>query len=177
MIGIPIGMGSGVFLSEYGRGRFASVLRLSSDLLNGTPSIVVGIFVYSLVVIPLKSFSAIAGSIALAIIIIPVIMKTTEEVLRLVPKDIRDAGLALGLPRWKVIVFVVLRGAKTGLLTGIILGLARASGETAPLLFTAFGYLYVSYDPLGPMASLPVQIYNYAISPYKEWHKLSLIHI
>lgn len=173
LIGVPWGMGAGVYLSEYGRGKFATFLRLTTDLLSGVPSIVIGIFVYALLVVPFKGFSALAGGVALSIIVLPITIRTTEEVLKLIPKDVREAGLALGMPRWKVIIYVVLRGAKSGLGTGVILSLARASGETAPLLFTAFGSMYLSYNAMEPMASLPVQIYNYAISPYSDWHKLA----
>lgn len=170
-IGVFWGLGAGIYLSEYGRGNFASLLRFSTDLLSGTPSIVVGLVAYALLVIPLKGFSALAGGVSLAIIILPTIIRTTEEVLKLVPKDIREAGLALGLPRYKVILKIVVFGSRSGLLTGILLGLGRAAGETAPLLFTAFGNMYLSFDLMQPMAALPLQIYNYAISPFEEWQQ------
>jgi phosphate transport system permease protein len=169
--GIPIGISAGLFLSEYGRGKLASILRFSIDLLSGIPSIIIGLFAYAVLVMPMHRFSAYAGGAALAVLMIPTVARTTEELLRLVPGHIREAGLALGIPRWKVILFVVLRGSLGGISTGVILGVARAAGETAPLLFTA---LSSSYWPKGldqPIASLPVQIYTYAISPYEEWHQ------
>ena len=168
-IGISWGMGAGVYLSEYGKGRFASVLRFTTDLLSSTPSIVIGLFAYSILVVPFKKFSALAGAFALSLIILPIVIKTTEEILRLVPKDIREAGLALGIPRYKVILSIVVWGNRSSLLTGILLALSRAAGETAPLLFTAFGSLYFSTSLTSPMAALPLQIYNYAISPYEDW--------
>jgi phosphate transport system permease protein len=168
-IGVFWGMGAGIYLSEYGRGTFASVLRFSTDLLSGTPSIVVGLFVYALLVVPFKGFSALAGSFALSLIVLPIVVKTTEEILKLLPMDIREAGLALGIPRYKVILHIVVWGNRSSLLTGILLAISRAAGETAPLLFTAFGSLYLSYSPTSPMAALPLQIYNYAISPYEDW--------
>lgn len=170
-IGVIWGLGAGVYLSEYGRGRFASLLRFTTDLLSGTPSIVIGLFAYALLVVPLKGFSALAGGVALSTIILPTVIRTTEEVLKLVPKDIREAGLALGLPRFVVILKIVVYGSRSGLLTGILLSLSRASGETAPLLFTAFGNMYLSFDPMAPMAALPLQIYNYAISPFEDWQR------
>jgi phosphate transport system permease protein len=175
IIAIPWGVICGVYLSEYqSRSRFTvKVIRFATELLNGTPSIVLGIFVYMILVVPLKKFSALAGGISLAIVILPTIIKTTEEILRLIPDHIRHAGLSLGLPRWKVTWMIIVNGAKRSLLTGILIGLARASGETAPLLFTAFGNMYFSFHLMEPMASLPVQIYNYAISPYPDWHKLA----
>ncbi|AUN98985.1 phosphate ABC transporter permease PtsA [Bacteriovorax stolpii] len=170
-IAIPIGVTCGVYLSEFSKSKLSKTLKLTVDLMSGIPSIVIGIFAYLIVVVPLKSFSALAGGIALAIIMLPIIIKTSEEILKLVPNHIREAGLALGLPRWKVILFIVLKGSISNLLTGIILAISRAAGETAPLLFTAFGNMYLSYHINEPMASLPVQIYTYAISPFKDWQR------
>lgn len=171
LIAIPIGVACGVYLSEFRKSKLSKTLKLTVDLMSGIPSIVIGIFAYLVVVVPLKSFSALAGGIALSIIMLPIIIKTSEEILKLVPDHIREAGLALGLPRWKVILFIVLKGSISNLLTGIILAISRASGETAPLLFTAFGNMYISYHLNEPMASLPVQIYTYAISPFKDWQE------
>ncbi len=171
LISVPIGITCGIYLSEFSKSKLAKTLKLTVDLLSGIPSIVIGIFAYLIVVVPLKSFSAIAGGIALSIIMLPIIIKTSEEILKLVPNHIREAGLALGLPRWKVILFIILKGEISNLLTGIILAISRASGETAPLLFTAFGNMFLSYDMKQPMATLPVQIYTYAISPFKDWQR------
>lgn len=171
LIAVPLGILAGVFISEYKAGKVTSALKFSIDLLTGVPSIVVGIFAYLLIVAPFKGFSALAGGIALSIIILPTVARSTEEILKLVPIHIREAGLALGLPRWKVIYFIIVRGSKQSLLTGIMLAISRASGETAPLLFTAFGNRHFSADLAAPMASLPVQIYNYAISPFAQWQK------
>jgi phosphate transport system permease protein len=171
LIAIPIGITCGVYLSEFRKSKLSKTLKLTVDLMSGIPSIVIGIFAYLVVVVPLKSFSALAGGIALSIIMLPIIIKTSEEILKLVPDHIREAGLALGLPRWKVILFIVLKGSVSNLLTGVILAISRASGETAPLLFTAFGNMYISYQINEPMASLPVQIYTYAISPFKDWQQ------
>lgn len=169
--GIPVGVLAGVYLAEYGRGRFATIVRFSADVMSGVPSIVVGIFVYTLVVLSMRRFSALAGGIALGILMVPTIMRATEELLRLVPDNLREAGLALGLPRWRVVVRVVLRTGAAGIATGIMLAVARAAGETAPLLFTAFNNRFWSTSLDQPMASLPVQIYTYAVSPYAEWHR------
>ena len=171
LIAIPIGVACGVYLSEFSKSKLSKTLKMTIDLMSGIPSIVIGIFAYLVVVVPLKSFSALAGGISLSIIMIPIIIKTSEEILKLVPNHIREAGLALGLPRWKVILFIILKGSLSNLLTGMILAISRAAGETAPLLFTAFGNMYFSYSLNEPMASLPVQIYTYAISPYKDWQR------
>lgn len=171
IISVPIGLLCGIFLAEYGRGKIPTLLRFTIDMLSGIPSIVVGIFAYILVVVPLKSFSALAGAFALSIIILPIITRSTEEILKLVPQHIREAGLALGLPRWKVIYFIIVKSHLQALFTGVILAISRAAGETAPLLFTAFGSRFLSYDVTRPMASLPVQIYNYAISPFDDWQR------
>lgn len=171
MIAIPIGVTCGIYLSEFSKSKLSKTLKMTIDLMSGIPSIVIGIFAYLVVVVPLKSFSALAGGISLSIIMLPIIIKTSEEILKLVPNHIREAGLALGLPRWKVILFIILKGSLSNLLTGMILAISRAAGETAPLLFTAFGNMYFSYSLNEPMASLPVQIYTYAISPYKDWQR------
>lgn len=171
LMAIPIGVTCGIYLSEFKKSKLAQTLKITVDLMSGIPSIVIGIFAYLIVVVPLKSFSAFAGGVALCLIMLPTIIKTSEEILKLVPNHIREAGLALGLPRWKVILFVILKGSVSNLLTGIILAISRAAGETAPLLFTAFGNMYLSYDMTKPMASLPVQIYTYAISPFKDWQR------
>lgn len=168
---IPLGILCGVFLSEYKQGKIAAILKLTIDILTGIPSIVIGIFAYLIFVVTMKSFSAVAGAFALSIIILPIVTRTTEEILKLIPNHVREAGLALGLPKWKVILHIVLKGSRSSLITGVILAISRASGETAPLLFTAFGSMYFSDSLTEPMASLPVQIYNYAISPYEDWQR------
>lgn len=170
-IAVPIGITCGVYLSEFSKTKLSKSLKLTVELMSGIPSIVIGIFAYLVVVVPMKSFSALAGGFSLSIIMLPIIIKTSEEVLKLVPKHIREAGLALGLPRWKVIFYIVLKGSASNLLTGVILSISRAAGETAPLLFTAFGNMYLNFHINQPMASLPVQIYTYAISPFKEWQR------
>jgi phosphate transport system permease protein len=169
-IGLPFGIAVGVYLSEFGSGRFGSIVRFLVDTLTGIPSIVTGVFVYTIVVVPLKHFSAFAGGIALALIMIPIIARTTEEMLKLVPHSLREGALALGAPQWRVTLGVVIPAAASGIATGAMLAIARISGETAPLLFTAFGSRFFSYYLDQPIASLTVQIYNYAISPYDEWH-------
>ncbi|MFL5813532.1 MAG: phosphate ABC transporter permease PstA, partial [Bdellovibrionia bacterium] len=165
LVGIPAGIAGGVYLSEYGTGKLAHALRFSIDMLASIPSIIVGLFAYAMIVLPMKRFSALAGGLALAIIMIPTVARTTEELLKLVPIHLREAGLALGIPRWKVTVRVVLRGALGGIMTGVMLAVARAGGETAPLLFTALNSQFWFKGLDQPVASLPVQIYNYAISP------------
>ena len=172
-VGVPIGIASGVFLSEFKRSRFANWLRSSVELLAGVPSIILGIFAYALLVVPMHGFSAVAGALALAIILIPTVAKTTEEVLKLVPDHIREAGLGLGLPRWKVILRIVVYGSRSGILTGVMLGVARISGESAPLLFTALNSQYWPQGIFAPISSLPVQIYTYAISPFEDWTQLA----
>lgn len=168
---IPAGILIGVYLSEYGRGLFASSVRFVSETLTGVPAIVMGIFAYSVVVIPMGRFSALAGAFALSLIMLPIIVKSTEELLKMVPNDLREASLALGIPRWKTIIRIVLSTAKSGIITGIMLAIARVGGEAAPLLFTAFGNSYMTWRPDQPVASLPVQLYVYAISPYEDWHQ------
>lgn len=169
-IGLPIGIAIGIYLSEFGSGKFGSLVRFVVDTLTGIPSIVTGVFVYTIVVLPLKHFSALAGGIALAMIMIPIVARTTEEMIRLVPHSLREGALALGAPQWRVTLGVVVPAAASGIATGAMLAIARISGETAPLLFTAFGSRFFSYYLDQPIASLTVQIYNYAISPYDEWH-------
>ena len=169
-IGLPFGIGVGVYLSEFGAGRFGSIVRFLVDTLTGIPSIVTGVFVYTIVVVPLKHFSALAGGVALALIMVPIIARTTEEMLKLVPHSLREGALALGAPQWRMTLGVVIPAAASGIATGAMLAIARISGETAPLLFTAFGSRFFSYYLDQPIASLTVQIYNYAISPYDEWH-------
>ncbi|MBI1861998.1 MAG: phosphate ABC transporter permease PstA, partial [Deltaproteobacteria bacterium] len=171
LLGIPWGILTGVYLSEYGRGRLGSAVRFCSDMLSSVPSIVIGLFAYALLVVPMKHFSALAGSVALAVMMVPTIARSTEELLRLVPNHIREAGLALGVPRWKVILLIVLRGNLSAILTGVMLAIARASGETAPLLFTALNSRFLSWRVDQPIASLPVQIYTYAIAPFDDWHR------
>jgi len=171
LIGLPWGIAIGIYLAEYGRGRAAGIVRFSVDMLSSVPSIIVGLFVYTAIVVPMKQFSAFSGGVALGILMIPTIARSSEELLKLVPQHIREAGLALGLPRWKVVLQIVLRGSMSGIITAVILAIARVAGETAPLLFTAFNNRFW-HDGLGqPISSLPVQIYTYAISPYDEWHR------
>lgn len=173
LVGIPWGIATGMYLSEYGRGRFAPVVRFGAEMLSSVPSIVIGLFAYVLIVKPMHRFSALAGSAALALIMVPLVARNTEELLKLVPQHIREAGLALGIPRWKVTLWIVLRGSLSGITTGVMLGIARIAGETAPLLFTALNNRFFSITPDQPMASLPVQIYTYAIAPFDEWNRLA----
>jgi len=167
---IPVGILTGIYLSEFGRGLFASAVRFMAETLTGVPSIIIGIFAYSVVVISMGRFSALAGAFALSLLMLPIVAKSTEEILKMVPENLREASLALGIPRWKTILKVVLSTAKSGIITGIMLGIARVGGEAAPLLFTAFGNSYMNWRPDQPMASLPVQLYVYAVSPYEDWH-------
>ena len=169
-IGLPLGIATGIYLAEFGAGRFASAVRFMADTLTGIPSIIVGVFIYTIIVLPMRQFSALAGGVALAVIMIPIVARTTEEMIRLVPASLREGALALGAPQWRVTMGVVLPAAASGIATGAMLAVARVSGETAPLLFTAFGSRFFNYFLDQPMASLTVQIYNYAISPYDEWH-------
>jgi phosphate transport system permease protein len=171
LLAVPVGVASGIYASEYRGSRLAAAIRFSADVLNGVPSIVVGIFAYSVVVLPVRRFSALAGGFALGVMMIPIIARTTEELLRLVPDSLRDGALALGSTRAKAIFTVILPSALPGILTGILLGLARIAGETAPLLFTAFGNRFLSTRLDQPIASLTVQIYTYAVSPYEDWHR------
>jgi len=170
VFGLPLGIATGVYLSEFGTGRFASLVRFVADTMTGVPSIVVGVFVYAIVVLPLKHFSALAGGISLGLIMIPIVSRTTEEMIKLVPQNLREGALALGAPQWRVTLGIVIPAASSGIVTGAMLAIARVSGETAPLLFTAFGSRFFNYYLDQPIASLTVQIYNYAISPYDEWH-------
>jgi phosphate transport system permease protein len=171
VIGIPIGVLGGVYLAEYGSARINSVLRFLADVLNGVPSITWGVVVYGLVVLRFKGFSAYAGGLALGLIMIPLILRTTEEVILLVPNGYREAALALGVSRWKTIVHIVMKTASKGIITGILLAVARVGGETAPLLFTAFGNRFWNHSLSQPIAALPLQIFTYAISPYDDWHR------
>ncbi len=173
-LGVPIGIAAGIFLSEYGRGsKLANMVRFTADVLNGVPSIVMGIAAYSLVVMPQKHFSALAGGVALGIMMIPTITRTTEEMLLMVPNVIREAALGLGVPNWRSVLSITLKTASPGVITGCMLAFARVAGETAPLLFTAFGSTFWSTNLNEPIAALPLQIYVYAISPYDEWHRLA----
>ncbi len=171
VVGIPVGVLGGVYLAEYGAARVNSLLRFIADVLNGVPSITWGVVVYGLIVLRFKSFSAYAGGLALALIMIPLILRTTEEVILLVPVGYREAALALGIARWKTILQIVVKTASRGIITGILLALARVGGETAPLLFTAFGNHFWNRDLREPIAALPLQIFTYAISPYDDWHR------
>ena len=174
LMGVPIGIGAGVYLSEFGRGsRLANMVRFTADVLNGVPSIVMGIAAYALVVLPQKHFSALSGGVALGIMMIPTITRTTEEMLLMVPHSIREAALGLGVPNWRSVISITLKTASPGIITGCMLAFARVAGETAPLLFTAFGSSFWSTDITQPIAALPLQIYVYAISPYEEWHRLA----
>ena len=170
VIGIPLGMGIGIFLSEYASPRLGGVVRFTADVMTGIPSIVAGLFIYLIIVVRMGSFSAVAGALALAFIMLPIVARSSEEMLKLVPNSQREAAFALGIPRWRSIMSVVLPGAARGLITGSLLAIARAAGETAPLLFTALANRFVSTDIKQPMDSLPVRIYQYAISPYNDQH-------
>ncbi len=172
-IGLPVGVGAGLYLAEYRRSPLATVVRFLSDVLNGLPSIVMGIFAWQFLVRPVGHFSALAGGVALAAMMIPMITRTTEEMVRLVPVALREAALALGYTRWRTSVTVVLRTATAGIVTGALVAIARIAGETAPLLFTAFGNQFWSVRLNEPVAALPLQIFNYAVSPYDEWHALA----
>jgi phosphate transport system permease protein len=173
-MGIPVGIAAGVYLAEFGRGKaLASAVRFTADVLNGVPSIVMGIAVYSLIVMQQKHFSAFSGGVALAIMMVPTITRTTEEMLATVPHAIREAALGLGVPKWRTVLSVSLKTASPGIITGCMLAFARVAGETAPLLFTAFGNQFWSFKLGEPIAALPLQIYVYAISPYDEWHRLA----
>ena len=171
LVGTPIGFLGGVYLAEYGRGPVTSSVRFAADVLNGVPSIVLGVTVYGLIVLPAGHFSTLAGGVALGLIMIPVTLRATEEFLRLVPDSLREASLALGAPQWVTIVRVVIPAGLRGIVAGILLSLARVAGETAPLLFTAFSNRYWSEGWLQPTASLPVMIFTYAIAPYDDWHR------
>jgi phosphate transport system permease protein len=169
--GIPVGLIGGIYLAEFGGKTLSFMVRYAADLLNGVPSIVTGIFIYTIVVLPMGNFSAIAGGLALGVITIPVVLRSTEEFLRAVPHSLLEGALALGVSRWKGVLTVILPAARLGIMTGILLSMARVAGETAPLLFTSFNNQYWSYGWSQPVASLPVMIFTYAISPYKSWHQ------
>ncbi len=174
LMGVPIGIASGIYIAEFGRGtRLANMVRFTADVLNGVPSIVMGIAVYALIVLPQKHFSALAGGVALGIMMIPTITRTTEEMLLMVPMQVREAALGLGVPNWRSVLSITLRTASPGVITGCMLAFARVAGETAPLLFTAFGNQFWSTNVNEPIAALPLQIFIYAISPYDEWHRLA----
>jgi phosphate transport system permease protein len=174
LMGVPVGIAAGVYLAEFGRGKaLATAVRFTADVLNGVPSIVMGIAIYSLIVMQQKHFSAFAGGVALAIMMVPTITRTTEEMLATVPHAIREAALGLGVPKWRTVISVSLRTASPGIITGCMLAFARVAGETAPLLFTAFGNAYWSVNLNQPIAALPLQIYIYATGPYDEWHRLA----
>jgi phosphate transport system permease protein len=171
LIGVPVGILGGIYLAEYGTERANWWLRFGADILNGVPSIVWGIIAYTLVVVPMKGFSVCAGGVALGFMMIPLITRTTEEILLLVPNGYREAALALGIPRWKMILRIVAKTAPKGIITGVLLAQARIAGETAPLLFTAFGNQFWTHRLSDPIAALPLQIFTYAISPYDDWHR------
>jgi phosphate transport system permease protein len=170
LFAVPIGLGAGIYLSEFGDNRFGDLVRYLADVLSGVPSIVVGIFAYALIVARQGSFSALSGGFALGVMMLPAITRTTEEMLRMVPNSLREGSLALGLPRWRTMLSVVLPMARSGVTTGIVLAIARVAGETAPLLFTAFGNPFWAVDVRQPMATLPHTVFTYAISPYADWH-------
>jgi len=171
LIGVPMGIGAGIYLAEYGRNRLGNLIRFTADVLNGVPSIIVGIVAYGLVVLRQGHFSALAGGAALALMMIPTITRTTEEMLLLVPLGVREAAYGLGVSRWRTTLSITLRTATSGVITGIMLAFARIAGETAPLLFTAFGNQYWNWNMNQPTAALPLQIFTYAISPFDEWHR------
>jgi phosphate transport system permease protein len=171
IIGVPIGVGAGIYLAEFGRNRFGDAIRFTADVLNGVPSIVIGIVAYSIVVLAQGHFSALAGAVALAIMMIPTISRTTEEMLLLVPQALREAAYGLGIPRWRTTLSITLRTATSGVITGIMLAFARVAGETAPLLFTTLGNQFWNLRVNEPTAALPLQIYTYALSPYDDWHR------
>lgn len=171
LLGVPVGVLGGIYLAEFASSRLSHAIRFLADVLNGVPSIIWGMVVYALLVVPMKGFSAWAGSIVLGMIMVPLILRTTEEVLLLVPNGYREAALALGIPQWRTITSIVVRTALKGIVTGILLAVARVSGETAPLLFTAFGNRFWNHHWSEPIAALPLQIFTYAISPYEDWHR------
>jgi phosphate transport system permease protein len=170
-LGLPLGILGGIYLAESRDRRLPWMIRFLADVLNGVPSIVIGIFAYTIVVLPMRRFSALAGGFALAVIMLPIVLRTTEELVRLVPASLREAALALGIPEWKVILRVVLPTARAGIITGVMVSVARIAGETAPLLFTAFGNRFWHQGLLQPIAALPLQIFAYAIAPFDDWHR------
>jgi phosphate transport system permease protein len=169
LIGIPFGIGAGIYLAEYGRNRLGGLIRFTADVLNGVPSIVIGLVAFSLVVRRQGHFSAFAGAVALAIMMVPTVARTTEEMLLLVPQTVREAAFGLGIPQWRTTISITLATARAGILTGIMLAFARIAGETAPLMFTALGNQFWSFSANQPIAALPLQIYTYALSPYEDW--------
>lgn len=171
LFGVPIGIGAGIYLAEYGRNRLGQLVRFTSDVLNGVPSIVIGLVAYGLVVIPQRHFSAFAGGVALAIMMVPTVARTTEQMLLLVPHAVREAAFGLGIPQWRTTISITLATARAGIITGVMLAFARVAGETAPLMFTAFGNQFWSYSAREPIAALPLQIFTYAITPYEDWHR------
>ena len=173
LLGLPVGIFGAIYLTEYGNGKLATVIRFCADVLAGVPSIITGMVAYTLLVVPMKGFSALAGAFALSLIMAPIVLRTTEEQLKLVPVSLREASLALGVPMWRTCLKVTLRSAMTGIITGVLLAIARVAGETAPLLFTALGNQFWSRKLTEPMAALPLQIFNFAISPYEDWHLLA----
>ena len=173
LIGLPAGILGALYLSESGDTKCAGLVRFCADILSGVPSIITGMVAYTLLVVPMKGFSAFAGSFALALIMIPIVLRTTEEQLKMVPQSLREASLALGVPFWRTALKVTLRSALPGVITGVLLAIARIAGETAPLLFTALGNQFWSKSLSEPMAALPLQIFNFAIAPYEEWHRLA----
>lgn len=173
LIGLPVGIFGAIYLAEYGGSKVSTGIRFAADVLSGTPSIITGMVAYTMLVVPMKGFSALAGSVALAMIMIPIVLRTTEEQLKMVPGSLREASLALGVPIWRTSLKVTLRSALSGVLTGVLLAIARVAGETAPLLFTALGNQFWSRDLTAPMAAIPLQIFNFAIAPYEDWHRLA----
>lgn len=171
LIGIPFGIGAGIYLAEYGRNRLGALVRFTADVLNGVPSIVIGLVAYALVVARQGHFSAFAGGVALAIMMVPMVARTTEEMLLLVPQAVREAAFGLGVPQWRTTISITLATARAGILTGIMLAFARIAGETAPLMFTALGNQFWSFSANQPIAAVPLQIYTYALSPYDDWHR------
>jgi phosphate transport system permease protein len=171
LIGLPVGIGAGIYCAEYPGSRLTWITRFVADVMNGTPSIVVGVFAWAWIVARQKHFSALAGSVALALLMVPMVLRTTEEMIKLVPNSLREAALALGYPRWRTSLSVVVRSTLSGIVTGSLLAVARIAGETAPLLFTALGSQYLSFDINQPMAALPLTVYQYATGPYEEWHR------
>ena len=173
LMGMPIGIGAGIFCAEYPGNRIAWISRFVADVMNGTPSIVVGVFAWTWIVATQKHFSAFAGSVALAMLMIPMVMRTTEEMIKLVPNSLREAALALGYPRWRTSLAIVVRTTLPGIVTGSLLAVARVAGETAPLLFTALGSQYLVLNPNQPMAALPLTVFTYATGPYEQWHEFA----
>lgn len=174
VIGVPLGIGGGIYLAEFGRGtKLANAVRFTADVLNGVPSIVMGLAAYSLVVVPQKHFSALSGGVALGIMMIPTVCRTTEEMLLMVPHAVREAALGLGIPNWRSVLSITVKTASPGIITGCMLAFARVAGETAPLIFTAFGNPFMSTSVNQPIEALPLQIYVYALSPYDDWHRLA----